>query len=82
MSHLTRPFVVTIVCALALSACSTAPAKKSALMQSVEGLDVTKRELQTLMYFYANHFAGQVDLASNEIYMTSTNPDTRRAAIE
>jgi hypothetical protein len=82
MRRLTRQLVVTIVCALALSACSTAPAKKSALMQSVEGLDVTKRELQTLMYFYANHFAGQVDLACNEIYLTSTDPDIRRAAIE
>jgi hypothetical protein len=51
-------------------------------MQSVEGLEVTKRELQTLMYFYANHFAGQVDLACNEIYLTSTDPDIRRAAIE
>jgi hypothetical protein len=82
MRRLTRQLAVAIVAGAALSACSTAPPEKSALMQSVEGLDVTKRELQTLMYFYANHFAGQVDLACNEIYMTSTNPDTRRAAIE
>jgi hypothetical protein len=82
MRRLTRRFVAAMVGALALSACSTAPPQKSALMQSVQGLDVTKRELQTLMYFYANHFAGQVELACNEIYTASTDPDTRRAAIE
>lgn len=73
---------LAMLAAAGLSACSTAPAEKSAFMEQVEGLDVTKRELQTVMYGYGHHFAGQLDLACNEIYSSAANPDIRRAAIE
>lgn len=65
-----------------LPACSTAPADKSVFMGEVEGLDVTKRELQTALYNFAVHFAGQVELASTEIYSSTQDARIRRAAIE
>ena len=74
--------LLAILAAAGLSACATAPPEKSAFMNHVEGLDVTKLELQTLVYTYGNHFAGQLDLACNEIYSSAANPDIRHAAIE
>ena len=74
--------VLAMLMAIVFSACSTAPAEKSAFMTEVEGIDYTKRELETELYNFAAHFTGQVELASTEIYSVASNPDIRRAAIE
>lgn len=75
--------LITLLILIAmLQACSTAPAEKSAMMSQVEGIDVSKRELQTVMYNYAAHFAGEVELATNEIYSASDDIAVRRNAIE
>lgn len=52
------------------------------MMRQVEGIDVTKRELEVVMYSFAVHFTGQVELASAEIYSATSDPAIRRAAIE
>ena len=51
-------------------------------MEQVEGLVVTKRELQIVLYAYADHFVGEVELAATEIYTSSDDPEIQRAAIE
>ena len=73
---------IAILMACMLGACSTAPANRSALMSEVEGIDVTKRELEIAMYSFAVHVTGQIELACSEIYTSSSDPDIRRAAIE
>jgi len=76
------PALITIVPAVLLSAgCSTAPPQKTALMEAMEVQDITKRELQTLMYRYAEHYAGQIELASEEIYEQATDAEIRKNAI-
>jgi hypothetical protein len=76
----TLAFAVT---SLALApACSTAPPKESALMKQVEGLEVTKHELETVLYGYSYHFAGRVEQAAGEIHAETSDPAVRRAAIE
>lgn len=51
-------------------------------MRGVEGIDATAREIQVLLYQYAGHFAGEVDLATNEIYTNTRDPDVRMAVLE
>jgi hypothetical protein len=50
-------------------------------MEAMEVEDITKRELQTLMYRYAEHYAGRVELASEEIYENTTDAEIRKNAI-
>jgi len=68
--------------ALLLVACSTAPPVTTQSMEDVEGIDATARELQVLLYQYAAHFSGQVDLAVSEVYYGSKDHDVRMAALE
>ena len=51
-------------------------------MKSIEGVDITKRQLETLMYQFAAYYAGQVDLAASEIYTQAEDPQIRRRTIE
>lgn len=67
---------------LLLTGCSTAPPVKTGSMESVKGIDATAREIQVLLYQYAAHFAGQVDLAANEIYYGSRDYEVRMAALQ
>jgi hypothetical protein len=65
-----------------LAGCATAPPSETGFMKGVEGVDATAREIQVLLYRFAGHFAGQVDLAAAEIYEGSDDDDVRLAALE
>jgi hypothetical protein len=51
-------------------------------MEQLENLDITTRELQSLMFHYGYYYAGQVDLAADEIYTETTDPQIRRSVIQ
>ena len=66
---------------LVVTGCSTAAPKQTEFMKSVEGLEITKRQLQTIMYQYAAQYADGVDLAAMAIYEQAEDPVIRRNAI-
>lgn len=72
---------MTLTILLFVAGCSTAPPRQSEFMKSVEGLEITKRELQTRMYDYAALYADEVDLAAFAIYEQADDPRVRRNAI-
>jgi hypothetical protein len=66
--------------ALLLAGCASAPPEKTEFMERA-GTDLTKRQLETLMYRYGMHYAGQVELAAYEIYEDSKDREIRNNAI-
>jgi len=66
---------------LILDGCASRPPTKTALMEQLEDVDVTKRELQTIMYRYAYEYAGQVDVVADEIYSATSDPRIRASVV-
>jgi len=64
-----------------LDGCASAPPTKTALMEQLEDVGVTKRELQTIMYRYAYEYAGQVDVVANGIYSDTSDPMVRTSVV-
>ena len=73
--------VVGAALCLFVAGCATAPPKQTKFMKSVEGLEITKRQLQILMYDYAAQYADEIDLAAFAIYEQAEDPRIRRNAI-
>jgi hypothetical protein len=73
--------VIGAALCLVVAGCSAAPPKQTEFMKSVEGLEITKRQLQTIMYQYAAHYADGVDLDAVAIYEQAEDPRIRRNAI-
>ena len=63
--------------AFSLTGCSSAPPAKTSLMEDIGGVEITKRELETIMYRYGYHYAGEVELAALEIYESTDDQETR-----
>jgi hypothetical protein len=81
LSTVTAFALIGAALCLVVAGCSTAPPKQTEFMQSVEGLEITKRQLQTIMYQYAARYADGVDLAAFSIYQQAEDPVIRRNAI-
>jgi len=63
------------------TACSTGAPKQTDLMEEFEIEDVTTRELQLIVYGFAVHCAGTVELAAQAIQDSSDSPEMRENAI-
>ncbi|UCH85370.1 MAG: hypothetical protein JSW50_06700 [Candidatus Latescibacterota bacterium] len=68
------------VIAVAAIGCSK-PAKQTALMTEVGDLDISARELRVRTYAFADHFAGGVEMAADEIILQSDDPAVERNAL-
>ena len=73
---------LVVLAFVGVAGCSTAPPVETESMKGVEGLDTSIRELQTLLYGYSYYFAGEVELATTEIFHNSPDPQVRMAALE
>jgi hypothetical protein len=77
-----RDQIILLLMALVIAALGcTKPAKQTALMTEVGDLDITARELRVRTYEFADHFAGGVEMAANEIISRSDDPAIRRNAL-
>jgi len=78
-----RSFRLLLIAAslIVLGGCASAPPKQTALMQRMGGSELTKRQLQTLVYAYGYHYAGQVELVTTEIVAETSDREIRRTAI-
>jgi len=72
---------VGLALCLVIAGCATAPPEQTEFMKSVDGLEITKRQLQALMYQYAARYADEVDVAAFAIYEQADDPRFRRNAI-
>jgi len=76
------PLLAFLVSTVLLNGCSTSPPAQTDLMEEVGDVAYTKRELETIMYRYGYHYAGQVELAAVQIYETTDDFEIQKRTIE
>ena len=81
MSPRSFRLLLAIAAPLALASCASAPPKQTDLMVRLGGSELSKRELQTLVYQYGYHYAGQVELVTSGIVAETQDREIRRTAI-
>ena len=72
---------LSILIVLASAGCATAPPKQTSVMKQLGSSELTKRELQTLVYQYGYHYAGQVELVTSGIVDETKDRSIRGHAI-
>jgi hypothetical protein len=74
------PASLIVVLAL-LGGCATAPPTQTQLMKEAGSSAFTKRQLETVMFRFGYHYAGQVELVAEEIWRASPDPTIRDRVI-
>jgi len=65
----------------ALGGCSSAPPRQTELMQNIEGVEISTREMQVRLYAYSSVFSAKVERAADEIYVGTDDPSIRVNAL-
>ncbi len=74
------PTIAVALIALATAGCPKPPAQ-SALIRSVEGVNVTTEEMRLRVQTFGYHFAGVVEVAADEIGASTDDPAIKRHAL-
>jgi hypothetical protein len=73
--------ILLILALAAASGCATAPPKQTPAMKALGQTELSKRELQMLIYQYGYHYAGQVELVTSDIVAETKDRAIRSSAI-
>lgn len=72
---------LVLILLLALAGCSTAPPRQTDLMKSIEGVEISTREMQVRVYAYSSDFSAKIERAADEIYRETDDPSIRVNAL-
>jgi len=72
-----RSLVALIIALTLLTGCAAAPPKQTRLMEEVGTTTFTKRQLETVMFRFGYHYAGQVELVAEEIWRSTPDKEIR-----
>jgi hypothetical protein len=64
-----------------VASCASAPPRQTEFMASVEGVEMSSRELRLRLYSFTNDFGGGVERTADLIYLASDDPQIRRNSI-
>lgn len=81
MKQYSKPLLLLVLATALITACSTGAPKQTELMKDFGVEEVTTRELEVIVYGFAVHCAGSVELAAQEIQEGTDSAEIQQNAI-